>query len=65
VGTGGSYPELKRQRYEADHSLSSGAKVKDGRSYTSTLPYVFMAWYLVKNRDRFTISDQAICKFTY
>jgi hypothetical protein len=32
---------------------------KNERSYTSTLPYVFIAWCLVKHRDNFTFT------FTY
>jgi hypothetical protein len=40
--------------HEADHSPPSSAKVKNAWSYTSTPQYVFMAWYLVKERDNFT-----------
>jgi hypothetical protein len=45
---------------EADHSLPSGAEVKKAWSYTSTVPYVFMAWYLVKHRDSFTFTFVAL-----
>jgi hypothetical protein len=43
-------PELKQPGHEADHSPPSSAEVKDARSYTSTPPYVCMAWYLVKQK---------------
>jgi len=36
---------------EADHSPPSHVKVKNVLSYTSTTPYIFMAWCLVKHRD--------------
>jgi hypothetical protein len=45
---------LKRPSHEADHSPPSSAKVKNAWSYTSTPEYVFMAWCLVKHRDKFT-----------
>jgi hypothetical protein len=35
--------EAKRSPHEADHSHPSAADIK----YTSTLPYVFMAWRLI------------------
>jgi hypothetical protein len=35
----------------------STAEVKNGWSYTPNLPYVFMAWCLVKHRDKFTLSS--------
>jgi hypothetical protein len=43
-------PGVKRPRREADHSPPSSAEVKNAWSYTSTPPYVFMAWYLLKHR---------------
>jgi len=46
-------PGIKRPRREADHSLQSSAEVKNAWIYTSTLPYVFMVWCLVKPRDSF------------
>jgi hypothetical protein len=36
IGTGGSFPELKRPGSEADHSPSSSAEVKNVWRYTST-----------------------------
>jgi len=48
VGTGGSFPEGEAAGHEADHSPPYNAEVKDAWSYTSTNPYVFMAYCLVK-----------------
>jgi hypothetical protein len=42
--------------HEADHSPLSSAKVKNVCSYTSSPPYVFMMWSLVKHRDNFTFT---------
>jgi hypothetical protein len=36
-------PGVKQQRREADHSLSTSAKVKKTGIYISTPPYIFMA----------------------
>jgi len=41
---------------EADHSPQASAKVKNAWSYTCIPPYVFMAWCLVKHREKFTIA---------
>jgi hypothetical protein len=46
---------LKCPRCEADYSAPSSAEVKNAWSYTSTPQYVFMAWCLVKHRDKFTL----------
>jgi hypothetical protein len=35
--------------HEADHSPSSSAEVKNAWSYTSTPPYTFMVWCLMKS----------------
>jgi len=40
---------VKQPRPEADHSPPSSIEV-NARSYTTTPPHVFMAWYLVKHR---------------
>jgi hypothetical protein len=45
--------EEKYVQHEADHLLPSSAEVKNTRSYTSTPPYVFMAWYLIKHKIAF------------
>jgi len=47
-------PGVKRSGHEADHSLPSGVDVKNVWSSTATPQYVFMAWCLVKRRDRST-----------
>jgi hypothetical protein len=47
MGTGGSFPVVKRQGREADHSPPTSAEVKKICIYTSTLLYVFMAWCLI------------------
>jgi hypothetical protein len=47
---------VKRPGREADHSLPSSAEIKNAWSYISTLPYIHMAWCLVKYRD-FTLSS--------
>jgi hypothetical protein len=55
-------PGVRRLGREADNSAPSSAEVKNEWSYISTLPhlfvawylntgYVFMVWYLVKHRD--------------
>jgi len=55
MGAGGSFPGVKRPGLEADHSPPSNAEDKNLWSHTSSLPYVFMAWYLVKHGDNFTL----------
>jgi hypothetical protein len=45
---------VKRQGREADHSPPTSAEVKKTWIYKSTLPYIFMAYCLVKHRDNFT-----------
>jgi hypothetical protein len=52
VGTRGSFPGGKAAREWTDHSPPSSADVKNAWSCTSTLPYVFTAWCLVKHRMR-------------
>jgi hypothetical protein len=42
IRTGGSFPGVKRQGREADHSLPTSAEIKKMWIYTSTPPYVFM-----------------------
>jgi hypothetical protein len=48
---GGSFPGVKRPGRAADNSPSSSAVFKNAWSYTSTLPYVFMAQCLTKYMD--------------
>jgi hypothetical protein len=59
TGTGGSFPRSKAA--EAYHSPPSNAEVENAWSYTSTPPYVYMAWCLVKYRDNFTFNFVIIC----
>jgi len=51
-----SFLGVERPGREADHSSAPSPEVNIAWSYTSTHPYVFMAWYLVKSRDKFTLS---------
>jgi hypothetical protein len=43
MGTGSSFPWVKRPGREADHSPPTSAEVKKMWIYTSTPPYAFMA----------------------
>jgi hypothetical protein len=47
---------VKRPGREADHSQPSSIEVNNAWSYTSTSPYVFMAWYSVKHWDSFAFN---------
>jgi hypothetical protein len=69
-GYRGFPPREKRLGREANNSTPSSAEVKNAWSYTSTHPYgfmvwclikrcVFMAWYLLKHRDSFICT----CRF--
>jgi len=53
--TGGFFPGVKRPGREAGHSPPSSTEVKNAWNYTSTPPFFFMVWCLVKHRD-FTFS---------
>jgi hypothetical protein len=55
MGTRGSFSGGKSAGREADHT-SISAEVKNVWSYTSTPPYVFVAWCLVKHRDNFAFT---------
>jgi len=48
-------PEEKCPGREADRSLPSSTEITNAWSCTSIPQYVFMAWYLVKYRDNFTL----------
>jgi hypothetical protein len=53
-----SYPIatlVKRQGHKADHSASTSVEIKNTWIYTSTPPYTFMAYCLVKHRDSFVL----------
>jgi hypothetical protein len=60
MGTEGSFPGGKASEREADHSPPPSAEVKNVWSYTSSPQYVFMAWCLVKHRDKFTLPGWTI-----
>jgi hypothetical protein len=47
-------PAVRWLRCEARHSLPSSADGENECSYTSSPPYVFMAWCLSENEDNFT-----------
>jgi hypothetical protein len=52
---------------EAHCSTPSSAEVKNMRIYSSTPPYVFMAWFIIKCRDNFALYYAALIlgKFKY
>jgi hypothetical protein len=54
MGTGDSICRIKRPGLETDRSPPSSSVVTNAWSYTSTLAFVFKAWYLVKHKDNFT-----------
>jgi hypothetical protein len=69
VGSGVLSLGVKPPVCEADHSSPSNAEVKNAWNYTSTPPYVFMVWclikhrmclHLVKLRDNFTFTFSGI-----
>jgi len=41
---GALFPGVKREEREADHPSPSNAKSENAWYYTSTPPYVYMAW---------------------
>jgi hypothetical protein len=56
VGTGALSPGEHRPGHEADQSPPPSTEIKKEWSYTSTTPYVFMAWCLAITRDNFTFT---------
>jgi hypothetical protein len=63
MSTGDLSPRVKRTAREADHTAPSSAEIKHTWSYTSTPPYIFTAWCLLKHRDNFIFSKSSIRKF--
>jgi hypothetical protein len=59
--TGALSPEVNQLGREADHSLSSSAKVKNAWNYTSAPQYIFIAWYLGKHRDNYFFTSTFLC----
>jgi len=47
---------IKRPERDADHLRPSSSEVNNAWSYTTTFPFVFMAWCLVKHTDNFTFT---------
>jgi hypothetical protein len=59
MGIGVSFLRLKRPGREADHSPPPSNEVKNAWSYTSTSPYVFMEWCLVRKKDNVTFYNDS------
>jgi hypothetical protein len=57
-------PGLKRPVYEAGHSPPFRTEVKNSWRYTSTHPYVIMAWCLGKHRETVDVIDFKVNLFT-
>jgi hypothetical protein len=55
MGTGTLFPVVKRQEREADH-YPSGGEVKNVWKCTSSPPYGFMAWCLIKHRGNLSLA---------
>jgi len=53
---GGFSPGVKRPGYKADHSPPYSAEIKNVWKYTSTPPYVFVVWCLVKKTEKLTFN---------
>jgi hypothetical protein len=49
------FPAIKRPRREADQSPPSGAEVTNVTAVSPLPPYVFMAWCVIKHRDRLIV----------
>jgi hypothetical protein len=56
MNTAGSLPgEDSGKGVKLTTHLTTSVEVKNTWRYTSIHPYVFMAWYLIKRRDNFTL----------
>jgi hypothetical protein len=56
---------VKWPKHDTEHSPPSSAKVNNGGANTFTHLYVFMAWFLIKQRDNFTLPFTVVdAKFT-
>jgi hypothetical protein len=55
MDTWGSFFGVNLPGREAENSPPSSAEVKNAWSYTSTSPYFYMAWSLIKHRDNFIL----------
>jgi hypothetical protein len=45
---------------EEGHSSPSSSEITNSYKYTSTLPCDFMAWYLIKNSDNYTLREKQL-----
>jgi hypothetical protein len=61
---GPTHQEVKRPGLEAEHSPLSFAGVKNTWGCTSTPPYAFMTWCLIKHRDNFTFHLTFLLNFS-
>jgi hypothetical protein len=48
----GLFPQVKQLERNVDGSTPSSADIKNAWSYIPTSPYDFMAWFLIKHRDK-------------
>jgi hypothetical protein len=51
-----SHPLTLLPGREAGRSHPSGAEITSARGCTSTSPYVFLEWCIIKHRDNFTFT---------
>jgi hypothetical protein len=51
MDTDSSFLEMKQPRREKAYSHPSRTEVKNACKYTSTLPYGFMTWCLIEDKD--------------
>jgi hypothetical protein len=64
-GRGGSFPGAKRPGCETHHSLLSSVEIKNAWSYTSTAPYVFTAWCLIKHHVNIISASRVYALYFY
>jgi hypothetical protein len=62
MGTGSSFPGVKRPGRETDNSPQTRADAKNSWNYISTPPYVFMAWHLVKHVFRTKVTKYLVLR---
>jgi len=56
---------VKQLGHKAYHLPPSSAKAENEWGYTSSPPYIFMAWCLVKHKDNFTFYITGKITFSY
>jgi hypothetical protein len=57
------YLGVKQPEREADYSPPCSAEIKKAWSYTSTLQYAFMEWYLVKAQGQIYLYLSLVYKY--